>query len=131
MDSSSSSSSTVGNNNAYKTPMEVQSAQQSALADCRYKYATDPAIVDPFVVEIMRLPNGEPLLDHNEQVIPVSKILATKPLRRDILTRPGPGGKQLSYMSGECVSRMMNEIFGYDGWSLEIKSTKQEVSLLG
>uniref|UniRef100_A0A7S2JSB0 Uncharacterized protein n=1 Tax=Leptocylindrus danicus TaxID=163516 RepID=A0A7S2JSB0_9STRA len=107
-------------------PQKVKSAELEALADCNYKYGIDPNQIDPLSVEIMRNPDGTPLLDHHDRVIPISKILATKPLKRDLLTRPGPGGKTIAYMSGESVTRTLNEVFGFDGWCLEIKNTNRE-----
>lgn len=94
-------------------PQEIKSVSIGALADCNYKYGRDPAMVDPLSVEIMRKPDGSALIDHNGQVIPIRKILATKPLKRDILTRPGPGGKSIAYLSGEAVSRTLNEVGPY------------------
>lgn len=65
------------------------------------------------------------LLDARQRPVTVDRILATKPFRQDLLTRPGPGGRRLTYISGEGISRSLNEIFGYEGWSLEIKSVTQ------
>lgn len=65
------------------------------------------------------------LLDQNGRPVSVDRMLATKPLRQDLSTRPGPGGRRLTYMSGDGVSRSLNEIFGYEGWSLDIKSATQ------
>ena len=65
------------------------------------------------------------LLDARQRPVTVERILATKPFRQDLLTRPGPGGRRLTYISGEGISRSLNEIFGHEGWSLEIKSITQ------
>ena len=70
---------------------------------------------------------GTPLLDHNQKVIPIAKMLATKPLRNELATRPGPGNRKLTYLSGDSVTRTLNDIFGFDGWCLEVKETKREV----
>jgi recombination DNA repair RAD52 pathway protein len=67
------------------------------------------------------------ILDYKQDPITVARMLGTKPLRGDLLTRPGPGGKKLLYMSGESVSRSLNDIFGYDGWDLKIIKTEQTV----
>jgi DNA recombination protein Rad52 len=67
------------------------------------------------------------ILDYNGEPITVARMLGTKPLRGELLTRPGPGGKKLIYMSGESVSRSLNDIFGYDGWDLKIIKTEQTV----
>ncbi len=38
----------------------------------------------------------------------------------------GPGGKKLSYMGGDMITKTLNEAFGYDGWCLEVKNTTRE-----
>jgi hypothetical protein len=40
----------------------------------------------------------------------------------------GPGGIKLSYMGGDIITKTLNEAFGYDGWSLEVKNTTREES---
>jgi len=57
--------------------------------------------------------------------ISVDKFLSTKPLRKEVSTRQGPGGMKLSYMGGDVVTQTLNEAFGYDGWSLEVKDKTQ------
>lgn len=63
---------------------------------------------------------GTPLLDHNNNPIPIAKMLATKPLRSEIQSRKGHGNSRVSYMSTDCVSRTLNDIFGFDGWTSEV-----------
>lgn len=58
----------------------------------------------------------------------VDRFLASKPLRAEVSTRPGPGGKKLSYMSGDIITKTLNEAFGFDGWSLDVKQATREVS---
>jgi DNA recombination protein Rad52 len=70
--------------------------------------------------------DGSILQDHKGYPLSVNRILATKPLRAEVSSRPGPGGKKLTYMSGEGVTRTLNEIFGYDGWNLDIVKTNRE-----
>ncbi len=41
----------------------------------------------------------------------------------DVSVRQGPGGTKLAYMSGSDAIATMNNIFGFDGWSSEIKTT--------
>lgn len=53
-------------------------------------------------------------------------MLSTKPLRHELATRPGPGNRKLTYLSGDSVTRTLNDIFGFDGWCLEVKETKRE-----
>ena len=66
-----------------------------------------------------------PLVDQHGRPVTVERLLATKPLRSDLASRKGPGGRTLTYISGEAVSRSLNEIFGHAGWSLDIKSATQ------
>ena len=74
---------------------------------------------------------GLPLKDaRTNESITIEKMLSTKPLRSDISTRPGPGNRQLTYMSGESVTRTLNDIFGFDGWSSDIKNTTREVNAI-
>ncbi|KAI9306107.1 Rad52/22 family double-strand break repair protein-domain-containing protein [Cunninghamella echinulata] len=37
-------------------------------------------------------------------------------------SRPGAGGSKVMYMTGDVVINLANEVFGYNGWSSEIKS---------
>lgn len=67
------------------------------------------------------------LLDQNGNPITISRLLATKPLRADLSSRPGPGNQRLTYMSGDSVTRTLNEIFGFDGWNMELKNSNREV----
>lgn len=70
--------------------------------------------------------DGSVLLDHRGRPVSVDKLLATKPLRGELSTRPGPGNKKLTYISGEGVTRTLNDIFGFDGWNLEISRVQRE-----
>ena len=70
--------------------------------------------------------DGSVLLDHKGRPLSVDKLLATKPLRGELSTRPGPGNKKLTYISGDGVSRTMNDIFGFDGWNLDIAKVQRE-----
>jgi DNA repair and recombination protein RAD52 len=78
-------------------------------------------------VEWVRNTDGTLLIDHCGRPITVNRILATKPLRGELSSRPGPGNRKLTYLSGEGVTRTLNDIFGFDGWNLDIKSTQREV----
>lgn len=42
-----------------------------------------------------------------------------------VSTRQGPGGTKLAYIEGCEAIRTMNEIFGFEGWSSEIKQITQ------
>lgn len=68
----------------------------------------------------LRCTTGTPLLDHNNTPIPIAKMLATKPLRSEIQSRKGHGNTKVSYLSTDCVSRTLNDIFGFDGWTSEV-----------
>ena len=63
--------------------------------------------------------------DRQGRPVTVGRMLATKPLASDLQTRPGPGGKKLVYLSGDTVTRLLNEIFGFSGWNLQILKTDQ------
>lgn len=75
---------------------------------------------------VRNLTDGKPLVDPQGTMISVERYLATKPLRSDLSSRPGPGNQKLTYISGEAVGRTLNEAFGFDGWCLEVKSTNRE-----
>ncbi|GFH48392.1 hypothetical protein CTEN210_04868 [Chaetoceros tenuissimus] len=79
-----------------------------------------------FGVQLVLNPDGTPLLDHDNKTISVAKMLATKPLKAELATRKGPGGKNLTYLSGDSVTRTLNDVFGFDGWSLTVKETRKE-----
>ena len=70
---------------------------------------------------------GTPLLDHDNKPVPIAKILSTKPLKSELMTRKGPANRNLTYLSGDSVTRTLNDIFGFDGWCLEVKETRREV----
>jgi DNA recombination protein Rad52 len=69
------------------------------------------------------------MLDHNGIPITIDRILATKPLQGDCMTRPGPGGRELTYMSGDAVTRNLNMIFGYNQWNLQIIKSEKTVCI--
>lgn len=76
--------------------------------------------------EWVRNHDGSILLDHNGIPLSVARLLATKPLRHELSSRPGPGNRKLTYLSGEAVTRTLNDAFGFDGWNLEIITTTRE-----
>ncbi|KAI9850082.1 MAG: DNA repair protein rad52 [Thelocarpon superellum] len=39
-----------------------------------------------------------------------------------ISSRPGPGGKKISYLAGDQVIGLANEVFGFNGWSSSIQT---------
>lgn len=114
--------------NRYEMPDEAKEralllgAEQAVLTT--YPNATSNR---PVTLTYVRNPANENrvLLDQKGRPVTVDRLLATKPLRQDLGTRPGPGGRRLTYISGDGVSRSLNEIFGYEGWSLDIKSVTQ------
>ena len=69
--------------------------------------------------------DGSVLRDHNGVPLSVDRLLATKPLRHELSTRPGPGNKKLTYISGDDVSRTLNDVFGFDGWDLNIQDVSR------
>lgn len=70
--------------------------------------------------------DGSILRDTNGKPVSVNRILATKPLKSELSTRPGPGNKKLTYLSGDGVTRTLNDIFGYNGWNLDITQVTRE-----
>lgn len=96
---------------------------QSTLIGHNINNASAPPMPPPKAIDYVYNPSdGSVLLDHNGRPISVDKLLATKPLRGELSTRPGPGNKKLTYISGDGISRTLNDIFGFDGWNLDITS---------
>lgn len=80
-------------------------------------------------IDYIRNPIDHSILsDHEGIPITVDRMLATKPLRSDLMTRPGPGGRPLTYLSGDSVTRSLNDIFGYNQWNLQILRSDQTFS---
>ena len=75
---------------------------------------------------VRRTGDGSIMDDPHGRSLTVGRLLATTPLRKDLQTRPGPGRRELVYMSGETVIATLNQVFGYDGWDLQVLETKQE-----
>ena len=88
----------------------------------QYQPNAGNAAAVPYVLN----PDGTPLLDHHYRPVPLQKILQTRPLKADVSTRPGPGNMKLIYMSGEVVTRTLNELFGFGGWSMEVREKNRE-----
>lgn len=78
-------------------------------------------VYNPSDGSVLRDPSGKP--------VSVDRLLATKPLRGELSTRPGPGNKKLTYLSGDGVARTLNDIFGFDGWNLDIGKVNREECL--
>lgn len=92
----------------------IQAAEMQALTDRR----RDP---EPRTASYVLNPSDQSVaIDHKGQPISVDRILATKPLKSDLHSRRGPGGRSLVYYNGETVSRLLNDIFGYDGWNMNV-----------
>ena len=69
--------------------------------------------------------DGSVLRDHHGVPLSVDKLLATEPLKHELSTRPGPGNKKLTYISGDEISRTLNDVFGFDGWDLDIREVEK------
>jgi hypothetical protein len=52
----------------------------------------------------------------------IDQQLVTPIPEQCIATRKGAGDRDLSYVSGRYTKQRLNEIFGWDGWSSEIKA---------
>lgn len=102
-------------------PCAAVDAGVSAIATA----AVAAVVAVPYYVRHAR--DGTAVLDRTGAAVTIDRWLATKPLRRDVRTRPGPGGRPLAYVSGATVTRALNEAFGFAGWDLQIVSTEQTV----
>jgi DNA recombination protein Rad52 len=124
---------TMESTNDASTADQVESSTLADLSSKHHHQDNDNNKNDlpsPKKVEWVRNPtDGSALLDHKGNPISVNRILATKPLRGELSTRPGPGNKKLTYISGEGVSRTLNDIFGFDGWTLDIARVQREECL--
>jgi DNA recombination protein Rad52 len=89
---------------------DLFSKHPSAITDC---------VLDPIDRTVLH--------DSKHRPITVDRWLHSKPLKHDISSRPGPHGKKLHYLSGDSVTRTLNQVFGYDGWNLSIIKTDQVV----
>ena len=103
--------------------VQRQMAEQTAL----HGYNPPGRRTRPEVEWVKNPMDGSILKDHKGYPVSVPRLLATKPLRAELCSRPGPGGKRLTYLSGEGVTRTLNDVFGFDGWNLEIVKTTQVV----
>lgn len=56
----------------------------------------------------------------------IAKLLDKALGSEHLSTRPGAGARQLTYLEGWMVIRLANAIFGFDGWSSEVKEMKQD-----
>lgn len=118
------------NDAAAATADQVESGTLAALSSKHHSDDDKDDLPSPKKVQWVRNPtDGSVLLDHKGNPISVNRILATKPLRGELSTRPGPGNKKLTYISGEGVSRTLNDIFGFDGWNLDIARVQREECL--
>ncbi|KAL0212562.1 hypothetical protein RCL1_006188 [Eukaryota sp. TZLM3-RCL] len=52
----------------------------------------------------------------------ISTCLAANLTASDLSKRPGPSGTSLTYLEGWKVVRKANEIFGFDGWTTEVRN---------
>jgi DNA recombination protein Rad52 len=74
--------------------------------------------------EPMRNHDGSVMLDESGRVVYRSQFLATHPLRSDCKERMSDG-KALTYITGESVIRVMNQVFGVEGWTTAITNERQ------
>lgn len=138
MDHAHTSSSNINNNsNATHHSPQTKSAADQPLQNAdlveghilaSYSNKSHPTFPSPRkqVEWVYNPSDGSVLLDHRGTPVSVDKILATKPLKGELQTRPGPGGRKLTYISGDGISRTLNDIFGYDGWNLDITKVQRE-----
>ena len=127
--SSSFPSNRFGDVNSNEEMRIANESEEATLQDISQKRGFQNASSSSrpsFGVQLVLNPDGTPLLDHDNKTISVAKMLATKPLKAELATRKGPGGKNLTYLSGDSVTRTLNDVFGFDGWSLTVKETRKE-----
>jgi recombination DNA repair RAD52 pathway protein len=109
----------------------ADAVESSAIDSCFYEQHIPVAAVSsasgPSPEYVLNPHDRSILIDHHGRPVTVDKLLATKPLRHELLTRPGPGGRKLLYVSGESITRTLNDIFGFDGWQLEIRKVQKTV----
>jgi DNA recombination protein Rad52 len=65
-----------------------------------------------------------------QEAYQIGAQLAIPLAKKDVKTRPGPGGKPLTYIEGWRAIDIANSIFGFDGWSsqlvsLDVRSCRQ------
>eukprot|EP00562_Extubocellulus_spinifer_P028382 CAMPEP_0178643646 /NCGR_PEP_ID=MMETSP0698-20121128/17852_1 /TAXON_ID=265572 /ORGANISM="Extubocellulus spinifer, Strain CCMP396" /LENGTH=680 /DNA_ID=CAMNT_0020284549 /DNA_START=165 /DNA_END=2207 /DNA_ORIENTATION=+ len=111
-----------GGSTQYSQMQQLHHHQQHHQSQQQQRQSQPPQYDAGYVLN----PDGTPLLDHHYRPIPLQKLLQTRPLRSDVSTRPGPGNMKLTYMSGEVVTRTLNELFGFGGWCMEVRQTTRE-----
>ena len=79
--------------------------------------------------ELIPLPINVPALaiDH-PAAAKLIRVLGRKTPKRAIKTRPGPGGKQFSYVPWAYVADLLNKVFG-PAWSIEFIGTPERIKL--
>lgn len=51
-----------------------------------------------------------------------------RPLSKEFISeRLGPGGKILNYIPANVIYDIANLVFGFDGWSTEVKSVEKDI----
>jgi len=100
--------------NQHDAPNNINSSNTTEYSSSHYKYVRNPH-------------DHSLLLDHHGAPVTIDRLLATKPLKGELSVRPGPAGRSLTYLSGDSVTRTLNDIFGFDGWHLQIVSTEKTV----
>jgi DNA repair and recombination protein RAD52 len=124
---STSSLVSSSNNHSEEERKPLDADEMSAINAIENNFLASTTSATSFGSEYVRNHDGSMLLDHKSRPITIAKILATKPLRHELATRPGPGNRKLTYMSGDSVTRILNDVFGFDGWCLEVKSANRVV----
>lgn len=77
--------------------------------------------------EPMRNHDGSPMLDESGRVVYRSQFLATHPLRSDCKERMSDG-MNVTYITGDSVIRVMNQVFGAEGWTTSITNQRELVN---
>lgn len=126
---SSNSSSTVLHEMTLPDPNNNARAHDNALQTAQTKWAPKSVFQQdnqkPNIDYLFNPVDKTILMDHKGLPVTVDRMLATKPLKGELSTRPGPGNRKLLYLSGDSVTRTLNDIFGFDGWNLDIRRVEQ------
>lgn len=65
-----------------------------------------------------KYPFGQTPFSENEERV-ISEQLQYGLSKKETLSRPGPGGRKLTYLEGWKATNIANRIFGFNGWKCE------------
>jgi DNA recombination protein Rad52 len=86
----------------------------------------DPAEMKLTHVQETALPFGSRPFTRAEELRMGAELMQDT-TNRDVKSRPGPGGKRLTYMEGWRSVDVANRVFGFNGWSSQVLSMRINV----